>query len=98
MQNFDFTKHNPKVVCIHTKEKLHNIEEAIFLAYANLVGCDTIIISPTGYRSIERFYTQPILTEHQDGEYHYELKAKEMLNRDNVAPKSLMERMKNIWQ
>ncbi|OOO00284.1 MAG: hypothetical protein ATN35_08240 [Epulopiscium sp. Nele67-Bin004] len=96
MQKFDFTKMNPKVVVIHTKERMHEIEDAIFIAYANLVGCDIIIISPTGYRSLERFYTMPILNEHQDGEYLYDIKAREALEKDKV--KGFLGRVMDKWQ
>ncbi|OOB80300.1 MAG: hypothetical protein BEN19_05650 [Epulopiscium sp. Nuni2H_MBin003] len=96
LQKFDFTKQNPKVIIIHTKEKMHQLEDAIFVAYANLLGCDVLIVSPTGFRSLERFYTKPIIQEHQDGEYHYDIKARSLLEKDN--PKSIIERMINKWQ
>ncbi|OON94145.1 MAG: hypothetical protein ATN31_04375 [Candidatus Epulonipiscioides saccharophilum] len=101
MQKFDFTKQNPKIVVIHTKQKMHSIEDAIFLAYANLVGCDIIIISPTGYRSFERFYTKPLIQEHHDGEYLYDLSATSILERPKDKPKNFlkkMERMIKQWQ
>ncbi|ONI44021.1 hypothetical protein AN641_08550 [Candidatus Epulonipiscioides gigas] len=99
MQKFDFTKQNPKVVVIHTKERQHSIEDAIFLVYSNLVGCDIIIISPTGYRSFERFYSKDIIQEHQDGEYRYDLTANEILTQQKLIPKAknIIEKMINKW-
>ncbi|WP_305767403.1 YceG family protein [Candidatus Epulonipiscium viviparus] len=97
MQKFDFTKQNPKVVVLHTKEKMHSIEDAIFLAFANLVGYDIIIMSPTGYRSFERFYTKDIIQEHQDGNYYYDLSASDILEKPKEKL-NFLERIKNLWQ
>lgn len=73
LQKFDFTKKNPKFIYIHTTEAHPSLEDAILLAFLNLAGFDVLVLVPTGYQSIEKYFTQKILEEHQIGEYVYDL-------------------------
>jgi len=73
VQNFDFTKTNPKIVYINTTEKEMSLENAILMAFLNLVGFDILFFIPTGYQSIERYFNKRIVEEHQAGEYIYDL-------------------------
>lgn len=73
IQNFDFTKKNPKLLYIHTSENNVTVEDAILAAYLNLVGFDVLFFVPTGYQCVEKFYNKPILVEHQCGRYMYDL-------------------------
>ncbi len=73
IQNFDFTKKNPKLVYINTGESPITIEEAIIIEFLSLVGFDVAFFVPTGYQSVETHYTRPILEEHQAGDYVYDL-------------------------
>lgn len=75
LQKFDFTKKNPKFIYIHTTEEVSSLEDAILAAFLNLVGFDVLVFAPTGYQSIEKYFTQKILEEHQIGEYIYDLTA-----------------------
>lgn len=73
IQEYDFTKDIPKLVVIHTKETNPTVEDSILLAYLNKIGFDIVLFVPTGYLSVERFYTSQILLEHQAGEYEFDL-------------------------
>lgn len=73
IQNFDFTKKNPKLIGISTGDTVLSKEDAIVLAFLNIVGFDIALFVPTGYQCVEQYYTRPLLDEHQIGEYMYDL-------------------------
>lgn len=73
IQKFDFTKKNPKVIFINTTETIFSLEDSILMAFLNLLGFDIIIFIPTGYQTVEKYFTNKIMEEHQIGEYRYEL-------------------------
>ncbi len=74
IQKFDFTKKNPKVLYINTTEAFISKEDAIILAFLNLVGFDVVFFVPTGYQSVETYFTKSLMDEHQIGEYMYGLR------------------------
>jgi hypothetical protein len=78
LQAFDFTRKNPKVVCVDAKEDGATLQDAILLTLLNLVGFDVALFVPTGYRTIERFMADNLPVEHQIGEYIYDLTAPEL--------------------
>lgn len=73
IQKFDFTKKNPKLLYIHTGEKLPSLEDAILMAYLNLIGFDIVCFVPTGYQGIEKYFNKCLMDQHQIGEYMYDL-------------------------
>lgn len=73
IQKYDFTKAIPKLIITSTKEEICSLEDSIIAAYLNLIGFDVAIFVPTGYISIEKYYTETIFVEHQAGEYIYDL-------------------------
>lgn len=73
IQNFDFTKKNPKLIYINTGETVISLEDSILTAFLNLVGFDIVFFVPTGYQSIERHFNGNIIEEHQIGEYKYDM-------------------------
>lgn len=75
IQNFDFTKKNPKVIFINTTEKVISLEDSILVAFLNLVGFDILFFIPTGYQNIEKYFNEKVMEEHQIGEYLYDLHA-----------------------
>ena len=88
LQKFDFTKKNPKIVYINTKEEVMSLEDSIMMAFLNLIGFDIVFFVPTGYQSIEKYYNEKTMEEHQIGEYVYDL------NVPNMATISLATRPK----
>ena len=86
LQKFDFTKKNPKIIYINTKEEVMSLEDSIMMAFLNLIGFDIVFFVPTGYQSIEQHYNRKMMEEHQIGEYVYDL------NVPNMATVSLVTR------
>ncbi|MBE6861913.1 MAG: hypothetical protein E7497_03305 [Ruminococcus sp.] len=74
IQNFDFTKKNPKVIYINTGEKIISLEDSILMAFLSLIGFDVLFFVPTGYKTVENFYNSDIPDEHQAGNYVYDLR------------------------
>ena len=73
MQDFDFTRKNPKIIYINTTETPIPVEDSISMALLNLIGFDVVFFVPTGYRSVENNYTFTPFCEHQVGDYMYDL-------------------------
>lgn len=74
IQRFDFTKKNPKLIYIITGETMLSLEDAIYVAFLNLLGFDILFFVPTGYQCIEQHFTRCTAEEHQIGEYIYDLR------------------------
>lgn len=73
IQGFDFTKKNPKIVVINTRDQSPSLEDAILLTFLNKLGFDIILFIPTGYQTIERYLNDNFPVEHQIGDYVYDL-------------------------
>jgi len=74
IQKFDFTRKNPKLIYIHTTEKMISLEDTILTAFLNRIGFDIVFFVPTGYQNVEKYFNRKIMEEHQIGEYMYDLK------------------------
>ncbi len=73
IQKFDFTKKNPKLIYINTKETIISLEDSIMMAFLSLVGFDIVCFVPTGYQTVENHFVKKVMEEHQIGEYIYDL-------------------------
>ena len=73
IQGFDFTKKNPKLVIIHTRDQSPSLEDSIMITFLNRLGFDIALFVPTGYQTIERYLDGNFPVEHQIGEYVYDL-------------------------
>lgn len=73
IQQFDFTKKNPKLLFILTGEKTFSLEESIMVYFLHLIGFDILFFVPTGYQCIEQHFNQQIINEYQIGDYIYDL-------------------------
>ena len=78
LQRFDFTKKNPKLIYINTSEAILSLEDSILTVFLNLMGFDILFFVPTGYRSIEKYFQNSPMEEHQIGEYLYDLQVPDM--------------------
>ncbi len=74
LQNFDFTKKNPKILYINTGDNSITVEQAIAMEFLSMTGFDVLFIIPTGYCNVENHYSRSIISEHQTGQYMYDLK------------------------
>ena len=73
IQGFDFTKKNPKIVVINTRDQAPSLEDTILLTFLNKLGFDIVLFIPTGYQTIERYLNDNFPVEHQIGDYVYDL-------------------------
>ena len=80
IQKFDFTKKNPKLIYIITQETMISIQDSILLAFLNLIGFDILFFVPTGYQSVERYFAEDLIEEHQIGEYKYDMQVPDLNN------------------
>ena len=78
IQKFDFTKKNPKLIYINTGETVISLEDSILVAFLNLIGFDIVFFVPTGYQSIEKYFTRNLMEEHQIGEYKYDMQVPDL--------------------
>ncbi len=74
IQRFDFTKKNPKLIFILTTEQILSLEDTILTSFLNLVGFDILFFVPTGYLSVEKYFSKKSMEVHQIGDYMYDLK------------------------
>ncbi len=76
IQKFDFTKTNPKIICLSLDEQIMSLEDTIFLTFLSLAGFDIAVFVPTGYKTMERYFNSgaDIFDEHEEGEYMYDLR------------------------
>ncbi len=72
IQGFDFTKKNPKLVVISTRDQMPTLEDAILLTFLNRVGFDIVLFVPTGYQTIEAYLQGAFPIEHQIGAFVYD--------------------------
>ena len=94
IQKFDFTKKNPKFIYINTGEKAISLEDSILAAFLNLVGFDVVFFVPTGYQTVEKYYNNKLIEEHQAGSYMYELSVPGIAAfSPDIRPKSWRERI-----
>ena len=49
IQGFDFTKKNPKIVVINTRDQQASLEDAILLTFLSRLGFDVVLFVPTGF-------------------------------------------------
>ena len=73
LQKADFTQKVPKVAVVATGEASCSLEDSILLAFLHHACFDVVLFVPTGYQIVEKYYTEPLFTEHQAGEYLYDL-------------------------
>ena len=93
IQGFDFTKKNPKIIAINTKEQLPSLEDAIMFTFLNKLGFDIILFVPTGYQTIEQYLQDNYPVEHQIGEYQYDLNVPDFNTLSSVKSRSWLNNL-----
>ena len=88
IQSFDFTKSNPKLLVVHVSEQAFSLEDAVTFLLLALIGFDVALFVPTGYQTVERYYTMIPFRDFQAGEYYYDLPVPEdIVLRQKPLPK-----------
>ena len=98
IQGFDFTKKNPKLIVINTRDQAASLEDAILLTFLSLIGFDVVIFVPTGYMTIERFLADRLPVEHQIGEYIYDLSVPDFSLLPSGKGHSWLSNINQIWK
>lgn len=80
IQKFDFTKKNPKLIYINTGETMISLQDSILVTFLNLAGFDILFFVPTGYQSVENYFAEQLMEEHQIGEYKYDMQVPDLNN------------------
>jgi hypothetical protein len=93
IQKFDFTKVNPKLIYINTGENIISLEDSILTALLNLIGFDVVFFVPTGYQSIEKYFNNKLIEEHQMGNFVYDLAIPDLNVASSNNRKSLRDRL-----
>jgi hypothetical protein len=93
IQKFDFTKVNPKLIYINTGENIISLEDSILTALLNLIGFDVVFFVPTGYQSIEKYFNNKLIEEHQMGNFVYDLAIPDLSVASSNNRKSLRDRL-----
>ena len=91
IQNFDFTKKNPKIIYINTSEKIISLEDSILIAFLSLIGFDIVFFVPTGYETIEKYFNGPYIEEYQVGQYIYDMEVPNFRGRQENKKSILRE-------
>ena len=70
---FDYPQEIPKVIVYDNAKETFTENDAILLAYFNLIGLDVVIFTPTNYKTIEQWMKPSLLDVHQLPFVKYEL-------------------------
>ena len=82
---FDYPHEIPKVIIYDNEKETFTENDAILLAYFNLIGLDVIIFTPTNYKTIEQQIKPSLFDVHQLPFVKYDL-ALPSLNSISAAP------------
>ena len=72
MQEFDFTKRNPKFINLRTSEEQVSLEDSILMSYLSVLGFDVVLVIPTGYNVFGKYVTQELFKSYEFGNYKYD--------------------------
>ena len=92
LQQFDFTKRNPKLIYLITTETLMSPEDSIYVTFLSLLGFDVLFYVPTGY-NIENHFNKKRMEEHQLGDYMYDLQVPDWNRIPSAARKSWRDKI-----
>jgi len=65
IEAFDYPQEIPKVIVYDNEKETFSENDAILLAYFNLIGLDVIIFTPTNYKTIEQQIKPSYFDVHQ---------------------------------
>ncbi len=95
IQNFDFTKTNPKLIYIVTGEKAISLEDSILTALLSLIGFDVVFFVPTGYQNVEKYFNNKLIEEHQMGNFVYDMSVPTLTPAPSKVRMSLRDKLFN---
>lgn len=78
IQNFDFTKRNPKLIIVRTSTEQMSLEDSILTNYLSLLGFDILLVVPTGYNVLDAHTTKELYKTYEFGNYKYDFKLSDL--------------------
>ncbi|MBR6028692.1 MAG: hypothetical protein IKP40_06330 [Clostridia bacterium] len=90
----NFATRNPKLLGVFCGDEPPSQEDAILSLYLSMIGFDVVYYVPTGYQGIERWYTRPLLDEHQAGDYLYDLRVPDFSTITDGALRNIINNFK----
>ncbi len=55
-------------------EQVMSLEDSMFVQYLSMLGFDVVMFIPTGYNIVDGHFRKRMYTEHQLGEYVYDMR------------------------
>ncbi len=83
---FDYPQEIPKVIIYDHEKETFSENDAILLAYFNLIGLDVVIFTPTNYKTIEHQIKPSLLDVHQLPFVKYDLELPLLSNISTILP------------
>ena len=93
IHQFDFARRNPKLLYVFAGEEPPTREDAIMACFLNLVGFDVALFVPSGYQSVEQWYSKPILMVHELGDYVYDAPVPDF---SEISGSQLLDRLNGL--
>ncbi|MEG6615761.1 YceG family protein [Peptococcaceae bacterium 1198_IL3148] len=87
IETFDYPKEVPKLVIYDSTKEVFSDEDAIIIAFLNLVGIDIAIFTPTNYNNIELKLKTELLDEHQLPSLQLDLPIPDSMDMPNESSK-----------
>jgi len=97
---FDYPQEIPKLIIYDSQRYSFSEEDALLIAYLNLIGADIVIFTPTNYSTIERYIKPVSFDVHQLPEVKFDLSLPQ-LDKVSVSSnqnQSFMSRLFNFRQ
>ena len=89
LQDFDFTKRNPKFIYLSTSTEQISLEMSILINYLSLLGFDVLYIVPTGYNVCNEYLDKVLYKDYEFGNYCYDF----IMTLAKSDKKSFMEKL-----
>ena len=93
---FDYPQDIPKAVVYDNKKETFSEDDAILLAYFNLIGIDVVIFTPTNYKTIEQHIKSSLFDVHQLPLVKYDLNLPILDNMTSVHKPGILSRFFNL--
>ena len=69
-----------------------SLQDSILVTFLNLAGFDILFFDPTGYQSVENYFAEKLMEEHQIGEYKYDMQVPDLNNISTNSTRSSWRR------
>ena len=97
LETFDFASEIPKSLIYHNKPDQFSDEDAIVLAFLNIIGMDIVVFTPTNYNNLENHFKPDLFDTFQLNEVYLHLEIPDLSHIDfqNGNKRSLFSKIFN---